>query len=106
MKLEQKSIGYEAAVELCKSGWWKKKTPREIATFQLSVRELCLHNLGVFHEALEKAPGRPVWTHEIMNPQNLWDELHGEKPAPSFEEILNLIPASKRVLVLLPEDQS
>lgn len=39
-KLEQRSIGFEAAYALCKSGWWKKKTPREIAVFQLTVREL------------------------------------------------------------------
>lgn len=100
MKHQRQSLGRDKAIALYKTDWWKTKTHREIAEFQMLTDELCCP-FGVFHEALEKAIGRPVFTHELaLNPDGIAGELFGGKPAPSFEDILNLIPKEKRIIVV------
>ena len=55
----------------------------------------------VFHLALEKTIGRPVFTHEFaLNLDGLKEELFGEKNPPTLEEILNMIPEDKRIIIL------
>lgn len=72
----------EQAIALAESGFWKTMTHREIATFQLFEPLLCMP-FEVFHEAIEKTLGRPVWTHEFgLNWDGLKSELIGEKQAP------------------------
>ena len=58
------SIGKEKAIELSLTEWWKEKSYREIAEFQLFTTELSCPFV-VFHEAVEKSLGRPVFTHEF-----------------------------------------
>jgi hypothetical protein len=58
------SIGKENAIELYESKWWEGLSHREIAGVQLFVTELCCP-FDVFHEAVEKSLGRPVFTHEF-----------------------------------------
>jgi hypothetical protein len=96
------SIGRDAAIALCDSGWWSDKTPREIAEFQLFVDEISMPFVE-FHGAMEKALGRPIWTHEFAFRDGLVDEFLGDKPAPTFEEIVNLIPVEKRLLIVYGE---
>jgi hypothetical protein len=73
---------------------------RDRATFQLYEELLCMP-FDVFHEAIEKALGRPVFTHEFaLNTEGIKKELAGEGSAPSFEDIINLIPKDIRVLIV------
>jgi hypothetical protein len=96
---EQKSIGKENAIRLYESGWWKGKTARDITQFQLFTAELCLP-FGDFHQALEESLGRSVFTHELgLNLQGLIGEFMGTSPAPTLEQIINLIPEEKRILI-------
>ena len=89
----------EQAVELYDSKFWKKMTHRDRAVFQMNEPRLCMP-FEVFQEAIEKALGRPVFTHEFgLNYNGLLKELMNGAPAPSFAEIVNLIPAEKRILV-------
>lgn len=100
----QVSIGAALAIELGESGWWKNKTPEEIVRFQLFTEELCMP-FGDFHKAVEDALKRPVWTHEFGTAcgKRLRDEFLGKKPAPSFDEIVAMIPGGeKRFLVRRP----
>jgi hypothetical protein len=94
-----KSIGREAAIALAESKWWVGKPARDAALFALQTRELCLPMndfYGLLHEALD----RPVYTHELaLNSEGIRQELLGERDAPSFDDILNLIPHDKRVVV-------
>lgn len=95
-----KSIGREAAIALAKTEWWKGKEPREIAKTGLLIRELCLP-FAVLHEAVEKALGRPVFTHEFgLNPDGIVQELLGERDAPTLDEIIALIPEGKRIVAI------
>ena len=89
----------EEAIALASTKFWEKMTPREIATFQLYEDRLCMP-FEVFHKAIEEALGRPVWTHEfVLNGDGLKKELAGEAPMPTMADILNLIPAEKRIVV-------
>lgn len=98
-KYKRQSIGKEKAIALYDTGWWKGKTHRELAKFQLFTNELSMP-FEVFHEAIEKALGRPVWTHEFgLNFDGLCMELLGEKDAPTMDEILALIPADKLIVI-------
>lgn len=87
------------AIALYQSGEWKDWTDAEIVKFQLFQ-----DRLGVpferFHEAITKVLGRPVWTHEFAFRDLLIQEYQKERPAPTFEEIVNLISAAKRVIIL------
>lgn len=90
----------EEAIKLAESGFWKEMTQREIAVFQMSERKLCMP-FDVFHKALEESLGRPVFTHELgLNYEGVMKELMGDAPAPTMQEIIDLIPAEKRRLVL------
>ncbi len=84
---------------LGESGVWKN-WPHEVqARFQMNQELLCMP-FDVFHEAVEKTLGRPVWTHEFgLNYEGLRRELNGEKGPPTMEEIINLIPAEKRIIL-------
>ena len=62
----------DEAIALAESGWWKDKEPREIVRFQLFEDRLSM-DFSAFHEAVEKALGRPVWTHEFAEPVHLRD---------------------------------
>ncbi|MBR4757397.1 MAG: hypothetical protein IK084_01175 [Bacteroidaceae bacterium] len=85
---------------------WKDWTSRQIAEFQLEQDRLCIP-FDVFHKAMEETLGRPVWTHEFaFSRDELRKEMYGEKPTPSFEEIINLIPANKRTLIWNTSEQS
>jgi hypothetical protein len=87
------------AIELYESGWWMGKTAREICMFQLFEPRLCMP-FGKFHEAVTEALGRPVYTHEFgLNVEGLQAELLGDKEAPTFEEIIQMIPEAKRIIL-------
>ena len=86
------------AIAFAESGVWKGWTSRQIAEFQMEQRRLCVP-MDVFHKAIEEALGRPVFTHEFAFWDSLRKELFGEKPAPTLEEVINLIPEEKRILI-------
>ncbi len=93
-------ITKEIAKQLFESKFWEEMTLRERAEFQLFQPLLCMP-FGIFHEAIEKTLGRPVYTHEFgLNVEGLKKELLGESEAPSLEAIINLIPEDKQVIVL------
>lgn len=104
LKPGQISIGRDAAIELAESRHWEGMSQRERALFQMHTVELTMP-FDVFHQAVEFALGRPVWTHEFgLNWAGLARELNGDAAPPTMQEILNLIPAEKRIVVILPKE--
>jgi hypothetical protein len=90
----------EEAIKLAESKFWEKMSYREIATFQLYEDRLCMP-FSVFHEAMEKVLERPVYSHEFgLNREALKRELSGLFPAPTLEEIMNMIPEEKRIVLV------
>jgi hypothetical protein len=91
----------EQAIALFDTKWWENEPARDIVSFQLFEPRLCMP-FGDFQDAVEKSLGRPVFTHEFgLNYEGLKQEFLGEKQAPTPEEIFNLIPEAKRILVVI-----
>ena len=91
-------LTYEQAVALGHSRWWEHIPVEEAALFQLGEPKLCM-DFAAFHEGVEKLLGRPVWTHEFADMDALKAELRGDRVAPTPEEVLAMIPVSKRIVV-------
>jgi len=86
-----KQLTKKQAIELAKSGKMDNLTDEEIVKFQLYQSKLAM-DFSRFHEATEKVLGRPVFTHEFARMDLLQAEYEKTKPAPTFKEILSLIP--------------
>lgn len=77
----------EEAITMFNREDWKRMTLRERAVFQLNEDKLCMP-FEKFHEAVEHALDRSVWTHEFANPKQLVAELEGKIPAPDMQGII------------------
>ena len=94
-----KQLTKEQAIAFCENRLYDGMTARQIAEFQMEQDRLCMP-FDVFHKAITEALGRPVYTHEFgLNREGLLKELRGEKEPPTLEEIINLIPEDKRILI-------
>ncbi len=90
----------EEAISLSESKFWEGMTLRERAVFQINEPLLCMP-FEVFHEAVEKTIGRPVFTHEFgLNYEGIKNEIMNGAPPPTMEEIFNMIPEEKRAIVI------
>ena len=90
----------EEAISLSESKFWEGMTLRERAVFQINEPLLCMP-FEVFHEAVEKTIGRPVFTHEFgLNYEGIKNEIMNRAPPPTMEEIINMIPEEKRAIVI------
>lgn len=95
-----KQLTKQEAINFYDGKLYEHMSDREKAIFQLTQDRLCMP-FGVFHEAVEKTLGRPVFTHELgLNSDDLMKEILGEKEPPTFDEIVKMIPKEKLVLIL------
>ena len=96
-----KQLTKEQAISFYDNKLYENMSYRQIAEFQIEQDRLCMP-FDIFHEAIEKTLGRPVFTHEFgFNREGLKKELYGEKEPPTFEEICALIPKEKLILIKL-----
>jgi hypothetical protein len=58
--------------------------------------------MGTLSERIDGLVGRGVWTHELVNREALIREIRSGQE-PSFEEVLDKIPADKQVIVVSPD---
>ena len=98
-----KQFTREQAIAFGENKLWEPLSYRERAELQLFQEKLCMP-FGVFHEAIEKTLNRPVYTHEFAFIDELRKEFLGEKPAPTFEDIISLIPKGKLVILNIKEE--
>jgi hypothetical protein len=100
--MNERKINREQAIQLSASGFWEPMDYRERAMFQFFEDRLCMP-FDVFHEAMCKTLGRPVYTHEFAssNREALQAELLGHRDAPTLTEIIEMIPAHKRIILNL-----
>lgn len=95
-----KQLNKEESLKFFESDIWKNWTPKQIVELQLFQKRVCVP-WGLFRESIEKVLERPVYTHEFAFAENLKKEFIGEKKAPTLEEIINLIPEKKRIIIKL-----
>ena len=88
----------EEAIAYYSSGQWKNLTQREIASMGLYQDRLCMP-FDVILDAISGTLNRPVYTHEFLNRQRLQDELTGLVGKPTLQEIIDLIPNEKLLIV-------
>jgi len=94
-----KQLTKEQAIGFADSGLYKCMSYREIAEFQIQQECLCMP-FDVFHEAIEKTVGRSVYTHEFgLNIDGIKSELFDGAEPLTFEEVVNLIPEEKRIIM-------
>jgi hypothetical protein len=95
-----KQLTKEQAIAFGENKCYENMTYRQIAEFQMEQDRLCMP-FGVFHKAIEKTIGRPVFTHEFAFREELRKELYGEKEPPTLEKVCALIPKEKLILLKL-----
>src|SRR4051794_3130120 len=89
------------AVAFFESRAWEAMSLKDRTRFQLYQDRLCMP-FSIFHEAVESALGRSVWTHEFAfdtGRQRLKDELNKIVAPPTMDEIIALIPEEKRIII-------
>lgn len=77
------------AIEKAESGEWKVLTPEARVRMQIYEDFLCMP-FNIYHEALEKVLGRPVYTHELADSEKLRKEyeMHNETIRFACESII------------------
>lgn len=98
----ERQLTYEEAIAFAESRAWEHLEAWERALFQLGQERLCMP-FNEFQKATQELLGRPVWTHEFADGAALLAEYRGERPARTFEDVLALIPADKRVVIVTGE---
>ena len=73
------------AILLFVNRWYEFKTPLEIVEFQLYEEKLCMP-FNLFHGAVEKVLGRPVYTHEFAEVERLREEFQEKKETLDIQE--------------------
>ena len=88
----------DQAIALADTNFWESMSAEDIALFQLSEPLLCMP-FDTFHKSVQEALGRDVYTHEFAQSHLLLEELLGDREPPTFQEILEMIPEDKRIVV-------
>lgn len=92
-------ITKEQAIAFSQSKVWELWSDEQIVRLQLFQEKLCVP-FNVFHKAITTVLGRDVYTHEFgLNYEGIVLEYLGVNPPPTFEEIVNLIPEEKRIVI-------
>ena len=93
-----KQITREQAILIGDSKEWESWTDEEIVKFQLYQDRLCIP-LDRFHQAIEVVLKRQVYFHEFRCPDRLLDEYLKKAPPPTFQEIIDLCPQEKLIVI-------
>jgi hypothetical protein len=88
----------DQAIAFYNSNVWQEWDAEHIVRFQLFQEKLCMP-FDVFHKAITEVLGRPVYTHEFAFRDAIVEEYLGVRPMPTLQEIIDLIPADKRIVV-------
>lgn len=105
MTFHEQQMSEEECIAIAESGEWRNWSTRRRVAVQL-FQERLMMDFSAFHEAVEAELGRPVWTHEFVssNIESLQAEFLGKKNAPTMQEILDLIPECKCIIVVDDEE--
>ena len=93
-----KQLTKKQAIAIYRSGEWMDWTDEDIVKIQL-FQDRVLMPFDRYHQAIENVLGRPVWTHEFAFRDRLIDEYQKERPTPTFEDIMALLPQEKIIVL-------
>ena len=84
------SIGKEQAIQIYDTEWWKEKSYREIAFYQLFTAEI-ICPFDVFLYALGKSLNRKLDEHDLgWNYTGICRDFLGQRAESTFQDILKL----------------
>lgn len=94
----------EEAIRIYDTKEYENWNDREKVAAMLYGKLLCMP-FDVFHAAIERVLDRPVFTHELgLNYEGIVKEFEGTGKKPTIEEIINLIPEEKRIMISVNHD--
>ena len=93
----QRQLTRQEAIEYAESKNWMLLSDEELFYVGFFQELMCVP-FSELHRVTEVVLGRPVWTHEFAFRDRLLDELRS-KQKPTMEEIVDLIPEDKRIVV-------
>jgi hypothetical protein len=94
----------QEAIAKAATGWWKTATAQEIVALQLYEERACMP-FDEFHEAIEKALGRPVYTHEFgLNVSGLKAEFEKKRGPATLAEIVGQLTELGKPVILVQEE--
>jgi len=88
----------EQAIAIHDSKIWETWSDEEIVRGQLFQKRMYIP-FDRFHKAMKTVLKRPVFTHEFALRDSLVLEYLGKRETPMMQEIIDLIPAEKRVII-------
>ena len=97
-----KQLSEQEAIKFYNSKVYDQWSLKKIARFQLFQDRMCVP-FGLFHKAMEDLLGRPVYTHEFANVERIRQEYLTLAQSPTIEEIIEMIPEEKRIIINLEE---
>ncbi len=94
----------EQAKEFYEHEGWKGMTHRERVDFQFSHGLVCMP-MDILLESLADVFGRPVYNHELgLNWEGLKAELYEGKEPPTIEEIIGMLAATGKPVIIVKEE--
>jgi hypothetical protein len=88
----------DQAIAFYHSNVWVDWDVQRIVRFQLFQKKLCMP-LNVFYKAITEVLGRPIYSHEFAFRDVIVEEYLGVRPIPTLQEVLDLAPAYKCIVV-------
>lgn len=98
----------EEAIEIAESGIWQEwSADRIVGLFLFDGEGRLFCPIDVLYASLRESFGRPVYTHELAesNIGNIREEFLRDREPPTLEEILDLIPEEKLIILDLTKDE-
>jgi hypothetical protein len=77
------------AIAMYESKEWESWPMEALAIYQITQKRLCVP-IDKFKEAIGFVLDRPIWSHELAEPDHLIKEYLGNAPKRTFEEIVQL----------------
>lgn len=93
-----KQFTKEEAISFYDSCVWKGWSSEKIVRLQLFQDLMCV-DFDLYHKSISHVLGRPVFSHEFAFHDQLVKEYLGVEQPPTFNEILDLIPENKKLLI-------
>ena len=88
----------DEAIAMYHSKVWLDWDAEHIVRFQLFQKKLCMP-LNVFYKAITEVLGRPIYSHEFAFRDAIVEEYLGVRLMPSLQEVMDLVPADKCIVV-------
>ena len=86
MEYEERRRNVEEAKAKYREAWWESDNPETLFLGQIQ-EEVLILGFNELRSATKKVLGRPVYTHEFAEPEELLDEFYKERSKATLEDV-------------------